>query len=150
MFLMLSVFTGMLFIMVKTINMLLSKEVGIYKANIVNHFTGLTTSFIFVLVGVQISQFTISGALSGGIFPLMGGLMGATFVTLSNFTFSKTKVLTSTLLILMGQTVSSILMDYLFFDSKISINAIIGTSLMITAVILYNKPQKQIKPTSLL
>lgn len=148
MYLMLSVFTGMLFIMVKTINMLLSKEVGIYKSNIVNHFTGLTTSFLFVLVGVQISQFTISGALSGGLFPLMGGLMGATFVTLSNFTFSKTKVLTSTLLILLGQTLSSILMDYLFFDSRISTNAILGTGLMVTAVILYNKPPKKVNSTS--
>lgn len=144
MILLLSVLTGMLFIIVKTVNMLLSKEIGIYKANIVNHVTGLTMAALFFFIGVQASQFTIEGALSGGLFPLLGGVMGATFVTLSNYTFSKTTVLTSTLLILIGQTISSVIMDYIYFESMISIKAVIGTLCIILAVFLYNKPQRSL------
>lgn len=142
MILLLSVITGMLFIMVKTINMLLSKEVGIYKANIVNHLMGLTMTFIFFLIGVSVSKFSVDGALSGGFFPLLGGVMGATFVTLSNYTLPKTTVLTSTLLILMGQTLSAIIMDYFYFNAMISLKAILGTLCIITAVFIYNKPSK--------
>ena len=128
----LSVLTGMVFIVVKTINMLLSKEVGIYKGNVVNHLTGLFGCTLFIL-----------------IFPLLGGVMGATFVALSNYTFSKTKVLISTLLILVGQTIASVLIDYVYLNEIVSIKAILGTILIIFAVVLYNSKEAETEKINL-
>jgi uncharacterized membrane protein YdcZ (DUF606 family) len=138
----LSIFTGMIFILVKTINMLLSKEVGIYKGNLVNHITGLCLATFFLLIlglKIDVSTFNINGH---GIFPWLGGVMGATFVTLSNHTFSKTKVLISTLLILVGQTLASIVIDWIIMGKMISLSSVLGILLIISAVFLYNKPSK--------
>ena len=139
----LSVLTGMVFIIVKTINMLLSKEVGIYKGNIINHLTGLFGCTLFILIFLKSSSFEISQLLDVGIYPLLGGVMGATFVALSNYTFSRTKVLISTLLILVGQTIASVLIDYVYLNEIVSIKAILGTILIIFAVILYNSKEAE-------
>ncbi len=140
MILILSVFTGMLFILVKTINMMLSHEVGIYKSNVTNHLTGTFGAMLFVILFATGSSFKLMDLTSVGIFPLIGGILGATFVALSNYTLSKTKVLISTLLILVGQTLCALTIDYLLLDKVISFQAIIGTILIIVAVILYSTP----------
>ena len=140
MILILSVFTGMLFILVKTINMMLSHEVGIYKSNVTNHLTGTFGALLFVLLFATGSTFEIMDLTNVGVFPLVGGILGATFVALSNYTLSKTKVLISTLLILVGQTLCALTIDYLLLDKVISFQAIIGTILIIVAVILYSTP----------
>lgn len=137
----LSVLTGMLFIIVKTINMLLSKEVGIYKANVTNHLTGLFGCMLFVILFLRESSFEFSQVFEVGVYPLLGGIFGATFVALSNYTFSKTKVLMSTLLILVGQTIASVSIDYIYLNEMVSLQAIIGTVLIILAVILYNSKE---------
>lgn len=144
MFVILSIFTGMLFILIKTINMMLAKDVGIYKSNVVNHLTGTIGALIFVLLFVRQSSFQFETLTKIGIFPLIGGLLGATFVCLSNYTLPKTKVLISTLLILMGQTVASVIIDYFVLGQIASIKTLIGTVLIVVAVILYNEPKKKV------
>lgn len=142
MILILTLFTGMLFILVKTINMMLSHEVGIYKSNVINHLTGTIGATLFVLLLVHNSTFELSLLTKVGIFPLIGGILGATFVALSNYTLSKTKVLISTLIILVGQTLTAVTLDYLYLNKTISFNALIGTILIIVAVIMYSTPAK--------
>lgn len=142
MILLLSILTGMLFILVKTINMMLSQEVGIYKSNVTNHLTGTIGAIFFVLIFTSNSHFHITDLTQIGIYPLIGGVLGATFVALSNYTLSKTKVLISTLLILIGQTLTAVLLDYIFLAKTIKPQAILGTCLIIIAVILYASPNK--------
>lgn len=141
MILLLSVLTGMIFIITKTLNMLLSKDVGIYKSNVVNHITGLFGASMFVLLFLRGSDFSLNMLTHVGVFPLLGGVFGATFVALSNYTFSKTKVLISTLLILVGQTIASVTIDYFYLDKVISFKAVIGVLLVIIAVFLYNSKE---------
>lgn len=142
MILLLSVATGMIFIIMKTLNMLLSKEVGIYKSNIVNHVTGTIGAFMFVLLFLRGSTFELVDLTKIGIYPLLGGIMGATFVALSNYTFSKTKVLISTVLILIGQTIASVVIDYVNLNVMASPKTLIGVVLIIIAVIVYSNPVK--------
>lgn len=142
MILILTLFTGMLFILVKTINMMLSHEVGIYKSNVINHLTGTIGALLFVVLLVHNSTFQLSELTQIGIFPLVGGVLGATFVALSNYTLSKTKVLISTLIILVGQTLTAVTLDYLYLQKTISVNAVLGTLLIIIAVIMYSSPTK--------
>lgn len=141
MFVLLSIVTGMIFILIKSLNMMLGHEVGIYKSNITNHVTGTIGALIFVLLFVRNSSFRPDHLLNIGIYPLIGGLLGATFVTLSNYTLPKTKVLISTLLILVGQTVASIIIDYINLGKLVSINTFIGTLMIVGAVLLYNGPE---------
>lgn len=140
MVLLLSVATGMIFIITKTLNMLLSKEVGIYKSNIVNHVTGTIGALLFVLLFLRNSDFQLVDLTHIGIYPLLGGILGATFVALSNYTFSKTKVLISTVLILIGQTIASVVIDYYTLGEIVSIKTLIGTLMIIFAVIMYSTP----------
>ncbi|MBI9015172.1 MAG: DMT family transporter [Clostridiales bacterium] len=140
MILLLSVATGMIFIITKTLNMLLSKEVGIYKSNIVNHVTGTIGALLFVLLFLRNSDFQLVDLTRIGIYPLLGGILGATFVALSNYTFSKTKVLISTVLILIGQTIASVVIDYYTLGQMVSIQTLIGTMMIIIAVIMYSTP----------
>lgn len=142
----LCVLTGMIFIVAKTINMLLSQEVGIYKSNVVNHVSGLLGTLLFVLMFLRGSTFELNQLLNVGVFPLIGGMLGATFVALSNYTFSKTKVLMSTLLILVGQTITAVFIDYVYADKVVSIKSIIGMALIIAAVTLYNGKEKKVSP----
>lgn len=137
----LSVLTGMFFIIVKTLNMLLAKEVGVYKSGIVNHLAGLTGCILIMLLFLRNSTFEFTALFNIGIFPLLGGVMGATFVALSNYTFAKTKVLISTVLILVGQTAAAIFLDYHFNNKFIDIKSVIGISLIILAVVLYNSKE---------
>lgn len=140
MVLLLSVATGMIFIITKTLNMLLSKEVGIYKSNIVNHVTGTIGALLFVLLFLRNSDFQLVDLTHLGIYPLLGGILGATFVALSNYTFSKTKVLISTVLILIGQTIASVVIDYYTLGEIVSMKTLIGTLMIIFAVIMYSAP----------
>ena len=140
MVLLLSVATGMIFIITKTLNMLLSKEVGIYKSNIVNHVTGTFGALLFVLLFLRNSDFQLVDLTHIGIYPLLGGILGATFVALSNYTFSKTKVLISTVLILIGQTIASVVIDYYTLGEIVSVKTLIGTLMIIFAVIIYSTP----------
>jgi len=144
MYLLLSVITGMVFIIVKSLSMLLSKHVGIYKSNVVNHITGLFGTIMFALLFLRQSSFQLEDLSHVGIFPLLGGVLGATFVALSNYTFSKTKVLISTLLILVGQTIAAITLDYIYDGKMISVQALFGTLLIIIAVFLYNEKESTI------
>ncbi len=140
MVLLLSVATGMIFIITKTLNMLLSKEVGIYKSNIVNHVTGTIGALLFILLFLRNSDFQLVDLTHIGIYPLLGGILGATFVALSNYTFSKTKVLISTVLILIGQTIASVVIDYYTLGEIVSVKTLIGTLMIIFAVIIYSTP----------
>ncbi len=145
MYILLGVLTGAIFIITKTLNMLLAKHVGIYRSNIINHITGLIGALLFVLIFLRASNFRLSDLGQVGIYPLMGGVLGATFVALSNYTFSKTKVLISTLMILVGQTVMSIILDTFILHAKVSPLTIVGAALVIVAVVLYNsKDEKEV------
>lgn len=64
--------------------------------------------------------------------------MGALFIVLSNFTFSKTSVIASTILILSGQFLSSILVDILILQKDIGLKNVIGAIIIVLSVILYN------------
>ncbi|MBN2794206.1 MAG: DMT family transporter [Clostridia bacterium] len=140
MILLLSLVTGMIFISTKTLNMLLSKHVGVFQSNVINHVAGLLGVTLMLLLTFHKGSLFTTEVFHIGLFPLLGGFFGATFVALSNYTFSKTKVLISTLLILVGQTIAAVLMDYFIFNEVLSFTSIIGIILIVSAVLLYSKP----------
>ncbi len=126
-----------------SINMLLGKQLGIYTSNMVNHLTGIAGSGIIFIFALMLGM--SKGVELGGIpaYAFLGGVMGSTFVVLSNYSFSKTSVVTSTILILCGQFISSILIDVYILNMQIKTTSIIGALLIIIGTIMYNMKGKE-------
>lgn len=134
-----SLLTGASFIIIRTLNMKLSVEVGIYGSNLINHIAGTLVSSIIVILAMLGMNIGKTNLLNAPFYAYLGGVMGALFVILSNFTFSKTSVITSTILILSGQFLSSVLVDILVLQKEISLKNIAGAIIIILSVILYNR-----------
>lgn len=139
MYIILGIITSFCFLMCKSINMLLAKETGIFSSNFINHLTGLTGSilvFFISLIFIPLKQISIS---SIPFYGYLGGVLGASFVILSNYTFSKTSVITSSILILAGQFLSSLL----FGLNSINLTKITGAALIILSIILYSTEKNE-------
>ena len=133
-----SLLTGASFIIIRTLNMKLSVEVGIYGSNLINHIVGTLVSSIIVILAMLSMNIGKTNLLNAPFYAYLGGVIGALFVILSNFTFSKTSVITSTILILSGQFLSSVLVDMLVLQKEISLKNIAGAIIIILSIILYN------------
>lgn len=134
----LCILIGAFLIVIRTLNMLLGKEIGIYGSNLVNHITGAIGSAL--LFGAALVM-NLNGAADFGGMPwyaMTGGLLGCMFVVLSNYSFSRTSVINSTILILVGQFLCSLLIDLLVLKMQISMVNIIGAVLICCGVVLYN------------
>ncbi|KAB3529290.1 hypothetical protein F8154_14840 [Alkaliphilus pronyensis] len=144
----LAVIMGCMFIIIKSLNMMLGSKIGIYSSNLVNHLTGVVgSSFIyFTVLLIGLEKLQVYNNIP--TYALTGGIIGSTFVILSNYSFSKTPVVTSTILILCGQFISSLIIDILVLDISIKPTAIAGALFIVLGTILYslNKPQSVEKP----
>ena len=103
-----------------------------------NHIAGTLASSIIVILAMLGMKIGKTNLLNAPFYAYLGGVMGALFVILSNFTFYKTSVITSTILILSGQFLSSVLVDILVLQKEISLKNIAGAIIIILSVILYN------------
>lgn len=145
MFIIFGIIAGSCFILNKSINMLLSNETGIFSSNFINHLTGLLGSiavFFISLVFIPMKNVSLAGI---PFFGFLGGIMGATFVILSNHTFSKTSAITSSILILAGQFLSSIIFDFIVLKHNMELKKILGAILIILAILLYSSEKKKVK-----
>lgn len=129
---------GASFVIIRSLNLNLSSEIGIYGSNLVNHITGTIASILIVLVAIQSMNNIKINLLNIPWYAYLGGIIGALFVIISNYTFSKTSVISSTILILSGQFLSSILIDIMIFNREISLKNIMGALVIIFSVFLYN------------
>ncbi|MDV3428725.1 MAG: DMT family transporter [Bacillota bacterium] len=143
MYIIFGIIAGACFILNKSINMLLSNETGIFSSNFINHLTGLLGSIIVLFISLIFIP--MKGTLLSGIpfYGFLGGVLGATFVVLSNHTFSKTSVITSSILILAGQFLSSIIFDLIVLKHNLQITKILGAVLIILAILLYSSEKNE-------
>ena len=143
MYIVFGIIAGACFILNKSINMLLSNETGIFSSNFINHLTGLLGSIVIFFISLIFMP--MNGVLLSGIpfYGFLGGVLGATFVVLSNHTFSKTSVITSSLLILAGQFISSIIFDFLVLKHNLQFTKILGAVLIILAILLYSSEKNE-------
>ncbi|KAB3529244.1 DMT family transporter [Alkaliphilus serpentinus] len=133
---------GGLFIIIRSLNMMLGNSIGIYGSNLMNHLTGTIGSSIIYLMVIVTGVQKFQSYENIPLYALMGGIIGSTFVILSNYSFSKTSVVTSTILLLCGQFISSLIIDILILDIEIKPTAITGAILIIIGAILYSYKSK--------
>lgn len=142
-FILLGIMVGFLLIFLKTFNMILGEEIGVYYSSFMNHFVGGVMGVILVGIFWSIGLKSELNIAKIPWYAYTGGISGAFFVILSNYTMPKVKILTSTILLLGGQFISSLIMDLFFFKIETSWNKIIGALLIIGAVLIYSKKDKK-------
>ena len=129
-----AVFNGLIVGTSRAINSRLSLDVGVFKASFWNHLVG----FVF-LASVLI--------LNGGfgfdlidndipIFTYLGGFFGALFVAVNSYVFSRIGAIKTVLLVISGQMICSVLIDYKRGDLLSTLGQFLGVAIILVGVYL--------------
>jgi len=138
-----SFIAGFILILSKTFNMSLSKEIGVYGSNMINYIVGFSASLVVLLM-----VFLFGGEIQVNLteipwYVYLGGPLGAVSIIISNMTMSKTTVITTTIVVLTGQMVGSILIDYFFLKIPFKMNTLFGSILVLCGVVLFLTSEKK-------
>ena len=87
----------------------LSMDVGPFKASLWSYVVG----FLFVAIALaSIGHFTVSNLSIVPLFAYFGGFFGALYVVINSYVFTKMGAIKTVLLVVSGQMISGILLDY--------------------------------------
>jgi len=130
---------GFLVSISRMINARLGKEIGAAGASIWNHFTGAIMMGLFVLLLKQ----TVVDFHGIPFYAFIGGLIGAGYLTLSNFLIPKIGASKATILMIAGQIGFATIIDYLRHIVINPVIAFLGVAFIITGVSIgeYSKVQ---------
>lgn len=116
------------------INSELGRHKGILHSVRANYVTGLTTSFVIVIIArpsIPVAISTIPQA--GPLLVLGGGLIGIVVVTAINVIMPRLSVFTFTILMFTGQTVAGIIIDAIK-DGLIDYRKVAGTAVLLAGL----------------
>lgn len=135
-YMVISALAGVSIVVARIINAALASRIGTLQSTFFNYTTGLTFSFVFLLISREAlnSPVTKLGAIP--LWAYTGGLLGVMVIILSNFTTPRVPAFYLTLLIFIGQLFAGILIDY-FISGDISAGKIIG-GILVLAGLTYN------------
>lgn len=128
--------TGMMLLLAMIVNSQLAKRIGIFKGTRVNYLAGLLTTCALMLI----LQTKMSGSLDllisiNPVLLLGGGIFGVVVVASINFVIPKIPTIYSTLLILIGQLFTGLLIDFLLFD-LFSFQKLLGVIFVVVGVFI--------------
>lgn len=119
--------------MSRSINGRLTMDRGAFRASFWNHFIG------FALLSVFVVFFERQGlALLGQVpaWAFTGGVVGAVFVAISSYVFPRIGAARSALLIIGGQMIAGLAIDYLRGTAQFSIGQPAGVALILFGIYL--------------
>ena len=119
--------------MSRSINGRLTMDRGAFRASFWNHFIG------FALLSVFVVFFERQGlALLGQVpaWAFTGGMVGAVFVAISSYVFPRIGAARSALLIIGGQMIAGLAIDYLHGTAQFSIGQPAGVALILFGIYL--------------
>jgi len=119
--------------MSRSINGRLTMDRGAFRASFWNHFIG------FALLSVFVVFFERQGlALLGQVpaWAFTGGMVGAVFVAISSYVFPRIGAARSALLIIGGQMIAGLAIDYLRGTAQFSIGQPAGVALILFGIYL--------------
>ena len=138
----LALFNGMIIGINRAINGRLSMDIGPFKASFWNHLIGFVflTLILLILNGMNISKLaqwnTITTIPS---FAFLGGFFGAFFVAVNSYVFSKIGAMKAALLVISGQMISSVLIDYKSGATLFILAQLFGVSLILLGLYFSKK-----------
>jgi transporter family-2 protein len=116
------------------LNSQLGTRKGILHSARANYATGLATAaLIFAIVRPPIASTLGAVAAAGPVLALGGGMMGIVVVLTINVVFPRLPVLTATILMFAGQTVTGVVLDALR-DGVIDLKKIAGTAILLAGL----------------
>ncbi|APJ02816.1 DMT family transporter [Silvanigrella aquatica] len=132
-FILLAILNGIVIGINRSVNGKLSFSAGPLKASFWNHAVG------FLLLTLLVYFFDSFQYFTNVIIPptsLLGGVLGAFFVILSCFVFTKLGAVKTALFVISGQMISSLLIDFNFKNMTSIIAQILGIILIIFGIYL--------------
>lgn len=112
----LSVLTGVTIVLSRTVNAKLSEYIGPYGSTLMNYVTGILGSFLLMIIMGSAFPLRIKGISVSSFYIYLGGFLGVISIFINNKITSKMPSFELTLLILVGQLVSGILLDYFIMN----------------------------------
>lgn len=119
--------------MSRSINGRLTMDRGAFRASFWNHFIGFALLSVFV-VFFERQGLALLGQVPGWSFT--GGVIGAVFVAISSYVFPRIGAARSALLIIGGQMIAGLAIDYLRGTAQFSIGQPAGVALILFGIYL--------------
>jgi bacterial/archaeal transporter family-2 protein len=108
-YIMLALLNGIFVGMSRAINGQLSTKLGPFKASLWNHVVG----FLFLTLTITVmGGWDFDAHVAPPLVAYLGGLFGALFVAVNSHVFPRLGAMNAVLLVISGQMISAVLMDY--------------------------------------
>jgi bacterial/archaeal transporter family-2 protein len=131
-----AIIAGASIVAARNINSILAEKNGLLAGTFFNYLTGLSLSFIFLLISNDRISLSVSSYSTVPIWAYLGGLLGVLIVAVSNLVTPKISAFYLTLIIFIGQLFTGIAIDYFALD-LVSLGKILG-GLLVLAGLTYN------------
>ena len=115
----------------RAINGQLSTKLGAFKASLWNHVVG----FLFLtLVLLVLGGWQFGAAVASPPSAYLGGFFGAFFVAVNSYVFPRLGAMNAVLLVISGQMISAVLMDYQNQGVRPTVARCLGVAIMLLGV----------------
>ncbi len=119
--------------MSRSINGRLTMDRGAFRASFWNHFIGFALLSVFVILFERQGMALLAEVPA---WAFTGGVIGAVFVAISSYVFPRIGAARSALLIIGGQMIVGLLIDYLRGTAQFSIGQPAGVALILFGIYL--------------
>lgn len=127
----------------RQLNGRLSISTSALFASFVNHLVGFA---LLTLIGLVIGGLITDGAFAGEWYIYLGGPVGVVFVALSSWIISQIGATRSTMLIIAGQVLGGVALDWALTGKAVSPIALFGIILIVAGVLVAQR-QRGIAPS---
>lgn len=132
-YVLLAVLNGFVIGTSRAINGQLSTVRGAFRASLWNHVVG----FVFLtLVLLVLGEWKFASAAAAPAAAYLGGLFGALFVAVNSHVFPRLGAMNAVLLVISGQMISAVLLDYWSRDAAPTVARCAGVVLVLVGVYL--------------
>ncbi|WP_038291596.1 DMT family transporter [Zooshikella ganghwensis] len=136
-FIFLALLNGMLIGSSRAINGQLSAKIGPFKASLWNHIIG----FIFLtLILIVMGQWQVDNPADIPFSAYLGGFFGALFVAVSSYVFPRLGAMNAAILVISGQMISAVFIDWQNTDSLPSLLRCLGVIVVLLGIYLSRLP----------
>lgn len=124
----------------RSINGRLGQSAGSLWASFWNHLVGF--AFLTALLAVT-GQWTLGATLNAPAFTFLGGILGALFVTMNSYVLPRIGALTTLILVICGQMISGILLDFVIRHTSPTLAQVLGIGLVMAGTYLARSPNRR-------
>ncbi|MDD5945322.1 MAG: DMT family transporter [Clostridia bacterium] len=129
-----ALFVGVLSVFNKMVNVKASEYLGNVNGTVINYFEASIISLVLMLILGHGNELTIGYVKNVPFYLYLGSIAGLVALIFLVIGTKKTTVMTSTIVVLIGQLTASIILDYIFFQKDFSIVRVLGIFFVIAGM----------------